>query len=74
MAGANATAMRVAGIKEGNGSKAIAMATRVAGKQTVIATTRGMLTKTKEAGEEEGNGKGSKSDGNGKKDGNGKRW
>ncbi len=74
MAGENATTMRVAGVKEGNGSKPIAMATRVAGKQTVFATTRAMLTKTKEAGEEEGNGKGSKSDGNGKKDSNGKRW
>jgi hypothetical protein len=32
------TAMRVAGKKEGEGSKAMVLATRVAGKQTVMAT------------------------------------
>jgi hypothetical protein len=70
---ANATAMRVAGIKEGKGGKAMAMATRVVGKQTATMTTRAMVTKTKEACEEEGNGKGNKSNGDGKEDGNGKQ-
>jgi hypothetical protein len=37
------------------------------------ATTRVMVTKTKEVGEEEGNGKGDKSNGNGKESGNGER-
>ncbi len=32
--------MRVAGNKEGDGDKAMATATRVAGKQTVMATIR----------------------------------
>ncbi len=68
-------AMRVAGIKEGECGKAMAMATRVMGKWTATATTRAMLTKLKQAGEEEENGKGGKSngDGDGKEDGNGKR-
>jgi hypothetical protein len=61
--------MRVVGIKEGEGSKAMAMATRVAGERMATATTRAMVKKTKEAGEEEGNGKGGKSNGDGKKDG-----
>jgi hypothetical protein len=64
--------MRVAGIKEGEGIK-MAMATRVAGKRTAMATTRAMVIKTKEVGEEEGNGKGSKSDGGGEEDGDGKQ-
>jgi hypothetical protein len=46
---------------------------RVAGKQTVTATTRSMAMKTKEAGEEEGNGKGGKSDCDGKESSNGKQ-
>ncbi len=70
MARANATVMRVAGIEEGEGGKGMAMVTRVAGKQTVMATMRMMVT-TKEAGEEEGNGKGGKSDGDGKESGDG---
>ena len=65
--------MRVAGIKEGEGGKAMAMATRVAGKQTAMAMTREMVTKTKEAGEEEGNGKGGKSNGDSKESSDGER-
>ncbi len=56
--------MSVAGVKEVESSKAMAMATRVAGKRMAMATTRGLVTKMKEAGEEEGNGKGDKSNGN----------
>jgi hypothetical protein len=66
----NATAMRVAGVKEGEGGKAMVMATRVADKWTATAKTRVMVTKTKKAGEEEGNGKGGKSDADGEEDGN----
>ncbi len=47
--------------------------TRVAGKRTAMATMRAMVTKTREAGEEEGNCKGGKSDGNGNKSGNGEQ-
>jgi hypothetical protein len=61
------TAMRVAGDEEGEGGKAMATATRVAGERTATATKRAMATKTWEAGEEEGNGKGGKSCGDGKK-------
>ncbi len=49
----------------------MAMATRVAGKWTAMATMRVMVTKTKETGKEEGNGKGGRSDEDGKEDGNG---
>ncbi len=70
---ANAVAKRVAGIKEGESGKAMVMATRVAGKQMATARTRAIVTKTKEAGEEEGNGKGSKSDCNGKESGDSKQ-
>jgi hypothetical protein len=66
-------AMRVVGIKEGEGSKVMAIATRLTGKQTATMMTRAMVTKTKEVGEEEGNGKGGKSDGYGKESGNGKQ-
>jgi hypothetical protein len=64
--------MRVVAVKEGKGGKVMAMATGVAGKRTVTATTKAMVTKMKEVGEEEGNGKGGKSDGDGKEDGYGK--
>jgi hypothetical protein len=37
------------------------------------AMTRAMVTKTEEVGEEEGNGKGGKSDGDGKDSGDGKQ-
>jgi hypothetical protein len=64
-----ATAMRVVGNKEGEGSKAIAMATRVEGKCVGTAMKRAMATTTREAGKEEGNGKDDKSNDNGKEDG-----
>jgi hypothetical protein len=69
----NVMATRLAGIEEGEGGKAMVMATRVVGKRTATATTRGMVTKTKEAGEEEGDGKDGKSNGDGKESGNGKQ-
>jgi hypothetical protein len=70
-----ATAMRVAGEEEGKGGKAMAMATRVVGKWTLMASIRAMVTKTREEGIEEGNGKSGKSNGNGKEDGNGEhQW
>ncbi len=66
------TAMtRVAGDKEGKGSKAMATATRVVGKRMVTATKRAMAMKTREECKEEGNGKGGKSNGNGKEEDNG---
>jgi hypothetical protein len=65
--------MRVASEEEGKGGKAMEMAIRVAGKQTATATKRLMVTKTREAGKEEGNGDGGKSNGNGKEDGNGEQ-
>jgi hypothetical protein len=71
------TAMRVAGNEEGEGGKAISTATRVAGKRTAMATKRAMTMKTRETSEEEGNGKGGKSNGDGEEEGNGKedgRW
>jgi hypothetical protein len=63
----------VVGIKEGKGGKAMGMATRVAGKGMATARTRAMVTKMKEVGEAEGNGKGGKSNGDGKEDNNGKQ-
>jgi hypothetical protein len=60
------TAMRVAGDKEGEGSKAMTMATRVAGEWTGMATKRAVLTATREACKEEGNGKGDTSNGDSK--------
>jgi hypothetical protein len=65
-------AIRVVGYEEGKGGKAMAMATRAAGKRTAMAKTRAMVMATREAGEKEGNGKGNKSI-NGKEDGNGER-
>jgi hypothetical protein len=65
--------MKVAGVKEGEGGKGIVMATRVAGAQMAMTTTRAMVTKTKEAGEEEGNGKGGKSNGDSKESSDGER-
>jgi hypothetical protein len=65
-------AMRVAGVKEGKCGKAMAMATRVVGEWMTTATTRAMVMKTKEVGEEEGNDKGSKRNGNGKDNSDGK--
>jgi hypothetical protein len=66
-------AMRVVGIEEGKGGKAMVIVTWVAGKGMATMTTRAMVTKTKEVGEEEGNSKGRKSNGNGKEDSNGKQ-
>ncbi len=66
-------AMRVAGVKEGEGRKAMSMTTRVSGKPAATATTKAMVMKTKEVGEAEGNSTGSKSDGNGKEDGSDKQ-
>jgi hypothetical protein len=54
---------------DGNGN----LMTRAAGKRTVMAMMKAMVMKTKEAGEEEGDGKGGKRDGNGKEDGNSKQ-
>jgi hypothetical protein len=67
------TAMRLAGDKEGKGGKGMAMATRVAGKRTATTTKRVIAMAARKAGEEEGNGKGNKSNGNGEEDGNGKQ-
>ncbi len=50
----------------------MATATRVKGEQTATATKRAMATLMREAGKEEGNGKGGKSNGNGNKEGDGK--
>jgi hypothetical protein len=44
----------------------------VAGKQTEMATKRTKAMKMREAGKEEGNGKGNKSNGNGKEEGDAK--
>jgi hypothetical protein len=69
----NAMEMRVVGVEEGKGGKAMAMATRMAGDRTATANTRMMVTKMMEVDEEEGNDKGGKSNGNGEEDGDGKR-
>jgi hypothetical protein len=69
---AMATLMRVAGNKESKEDKKMMTATRVTGKQTVMATMRVMAMAMREAGKEEGDGKGSKSSGNGNKEGDGK--
>ncbi len=44
-----ATGVRVAGDKEGKSSKAMAMATRIAGQQTATATQRAMVLATRVA-------------------------
>ncbi len=68
-----AMAMRVAGDEEGEGGKAMAMATRVAGERMAKLTKIAMATRTRKVGNEEGIGRGGKSNGDGKEDGNGKR-
>jgi hypothetical protein len=73
VARANLMARRVVGIEEGKGGKAMAIAAWVAGKEMATTMMRAMVMNTKEAGEEEGNGKGGKRDGNGEEDGNGKQ-
>ncbi len=67
-------AMRVMRKEEAEGGKAMAMemAMRVAGERMDILTKRVMTTKKREAGKEEGNCKGGKSDGNGEEDSDGK--
>ncbi len=65
------TAMRVPGDEKGEGGKAMAMAARVADKRTAKATKRAMAMKIREAGEEEGNCKSGKSNGDGKEKGHG---
>jgi hypothetical protein len=73
VARAMAMVMRVAGNEEGKGSKAMAMATRVASERTAMLTKIAMATKTREVGDEEGIGRGSKSSGDGEEEGDGKR-
>ncbi len=63
--------VRVAGSEEGEGGKAMAIATRVAGERTVMLTKSAMATKTREVGDDEGIGRGGKSSGNGEEDDNG---
>ncbi len=48
---AMATAMRVAGDKEGEGDKVMVMATRIAGEWTATATKRAMVMATRVLGE-----------------------
>jgi hypothetical protein len=73
MARAMMMGIRVASNKEGKGGKAMAKATKVMGKRKATVTKR-------ESGEEQGDGKGSKSnndgeeEGNGKEDYDGKQW
>jgi hypothetical protein len=66
-------AMRVVGEEDGEGGKAIALATRVVGEWMATATKRAMATKMREAGKDDGNCKGGKTNGEGKKDGNSKQ-
>jgi hypothetical protein len=68
-----ASAMRVAGDEEGKGGKAMAMVIREVGKRTATAMKRPMSTATREAGKEEGNGKGDTSNGDGEEDGDGEQ-
>jgi hypothetical protein len=62
--------MRVAGKEEGQGGKAMAMATRVAGERMTMLTKSAVATKTREVGKEEGIVRGGKCNGNGEEDGN----
>jgi hypothetical protein len=48
------TAVRVAGNNEGEGSKAMETATRVAGERMAVVMKRVMAMKTREAGEDDG--------------------
>ncbi len=63
--------MRVEGTDLGKGGKVMVIVTRVAGKGMATTTTRAMVTKIKEVGEEEENSKGGKSIGDGEEDGSG---
>ncbi len=73
VARAMAMVMRVVGNKEGEGGKAMAMATRVAGERMAMLTKSAMATKTREVRNEKGIGRGGKSSGDGEEDGNGER-
>jgi hypothetical protein len=68
-----AMVMREAGNEEGEGRKAMAIATRVAGERTAMLTKSAMAIKTREVSDEKGIGRGGKSSGNGKEDGDGKQ-
>jgi hypothetical protein len=65
-------AVRVMGNKKSKGGRAMAMATRVMGERMAAVTKRAIAMVTRKAGKEEGNDKGSKSNGDGNKEGNGK--
>jgi hypothetical protein len=52
-ASAMVTAMRVGGNKEGEGGKAMAMLTRIAGNWTVMETKRVMVTATRVVGKQQ---------------------
>ncbi len=65
--------IRVVGEEEGEGGRVMGVVTKAVGEWTATAMKRVMVTKMKEAGKEEGNGKGVKSNGNGKDDGDGKQ-
>ena len=67
------TTMRVAGNEEGEGGKAMAMATRVAGERTAMLMKSAMATKTRDVSDEKGIGRGGKSSGDGEEDGDGKQ-
>jgi hypothetical protein len=68
-----AMVMRVAGNEEGEGGKAMTMATSVAGDRTALLAKSAMATKTRKVGDEKGIGRGGKSSGDGKEDGDGER-
>jgi hypothetical protein len=68
-----AMVIRVAGNEEGEGGKAMAMATRVAGERTAMLTKSAMATKSRQVSDEKGIGRGGKSSGDGEEDGNGKQ-
>ncbi len=57
--------MRVVGNKKGEGSMAMAMATKMVGEWTTTATKRAIATATRVPGDKEGNGDGGKSNGDG---------
>jgi hypothetical protein len=65
--------MRVAGNEEGEGGKAMAMATRVAGERTAMLMKSAMATKTREVSNEKGIGRGGKSSVDGEEDGYGEQ-
>ncbi len=68
-----AMGMRVAGNEEGEGGKAMAMATSVVGERTAMLTKSATATKTREVGNEKGIGRGGKSSGDGEEDSDGEQ-